>query len=181
MRLRAPLRARRAGCAARGGGGCPALLRFYGPSRAKELGAWAGVARGHARRVWAQIADELVEVRVDGGSRWLLATDESALASPPRADDVRLLPPRDPYLQDPDRATLVPDPAVRKRLFRPVGGPGAVLQAGRLVGLWRVRASGKRAEIEVEALERIDRAELEVEADRVARLRGAETAVVTWS
>ena len=157
------------------------FLRFYAPATAKELGAWAGVARAHARRLSGQIAEELAEVRVDGRRQWLLAVDEPALASPPQARGVRLLPPRDPYLQHPDRTALAPDPAVRKRLFRPVAGPGAVLQDGRLAGLWRARARGKRAEVEIEELGPIDRDGLEDEAARVAELRGAETAAITWS
>jgi hypothetical protein len=157
------------------------FLGFYGPATAKELGAWGGLARAHARRLWAQIADELVEVRLDGRRAWLLAADADALASPPQARGVRLLPPRDPYLQHPDRAALTSDPALRKRLFRPVAGPGAVLQDGRLAGLWRVRARGKRAEVEVEALERIDRDALEAEAARVAELRRAQGVEIIWS
>ena len=157
------------------------FLHFHGPATPKELGEWAGLGPAQARRCWAMIADELVETRLDGRRTWLLAADEGALASPPAARGVRLLPPRDPYLQQPDRASLATDPAVRKRLFRPVAGPGAVLQDGILGGLWRVRARGRRAEVAVEVLGRIDRDELESEAARVAALRGAESAVVTWS
>lgn len=157
------------------------FLHYYGPSTAKGLGAWAGLADAHARRLWDRIAGELAEVRLDGRRLWLLAADEPALASPPQAGGVRLLPARDPYLQHPDRTALTPDPALRKRLFRPVGGPGAVLQDGRLAGLWRVRARGKGTEVEVEELERIDRDQLEAEAARVAELRGSEAAAVTWS
>lgn len=157
------------------------FLGVHGPATAADFGAWAGLARAHARRAWEEIAHELVEVRRDGRRRWLLAADEPDLASPPAARGVRLLPPRDPYLQHPDRADLALDPALRERLFRPVAGPGAVLQDGRLAGLWRVRARGSRAELEVEELERIDRQQLETEAARVAELRGAETAVIAWS
>jgi hypothetical protein len=149
------------------------FLHFYGPGTEREFAAWGGLARAHARHLWSQVLPDLVEVRVDGRRAWLLGTDEPALAAPPRARGVRLLPPRDPYLQHPDRTAVAPDPDVRKRLFRPVAGPGGVLQGGRLAGLWRVRARGRHAEIEVEELERIDRDELEAEAARVAELRGA--------
>lgn len=46
---------------------------------------------------------------------------------------------------------------------------------------WRVRVRGKRSEIEVEPLERIDRGELEAEAARVAQIRGSDAATVRWS
>jgi hypothetical protein len=156
------------------------FLRFYAPASAKELGAWTGVARTHARRLWGEIEDELAEVKLDGRRTWVLREDEAELASPPSVRGVRLVPPRDPYLQQVDRATLAPDPDLRKRLFRPVASPGGVLQDGRLAGLWRARARGKRTEIEVEELEPIDRDQLESEAARVAEARGAEAAEVVW-
>jgi len=56
-----------------------------------------------------------------------------------------------------------------------------VLRDGRLVGLWRVKARGKRAEIAVERLDRLPRADLEREAQRVAELRGAAEAKVVLS
>ncbi|MBA3329061.1 MAG: winged helix DNA-binding domain-containing protein [Solirubrobacterales bacterium] len=153
-------------------------LRFYGPATPKDLGAWAGIARSHARRLWTEIEDELIEVHVEDRRAWLLAADEADLASPPQAEGVRLLPPRDPYVQAPDRATLVPDPVLRKRLFRPIADPGAILQDGRLAGLWRTRAKGKRLQIEVEEFERLDRDALQAEADRIAAVREARTAEV---
>jgi hypothetical protein len=157
------------------------FLRFYGPATVDDLAGWAGLARAHARRVWGELDGDLVEAPVDGRPRWLLREDEAELASPPQPRGLRLLPARDPYLQHPDRSAVTPDAMVRKRLFRPIGGPGAVLQDGRLAGLWRVRARGRRAELEVEALGPVDRDALEAQAARVAALRGAERAEVRWT
>ena len=100
------------------------------------------------------------------------------LDSPPKAEGVRLIPPGDPYLQGPNRALLAPDAELRKRLFRPLASPGAVLRDGRLAGLWRAKAKGRKAEITVEKLERIARAALEEEVQRVADLRGASEALL---
>ncbi len=157
------------------------FLHFYGPGTPKGFAVWAGVARAHAKALWAEVEEELTEVRVEGRRAWQHAVDERALASVPPARGVRLLPPRDPYLQLPDRDLLTPDPEVRKRLFRPVAGPGAVLADGRLAGLWRARVRGTRIEIRVEALERIDPAELGAEAEAVARARGAREADIVWA
>jgi len=151
------------------------FLSFYGPATVKDFTAWAGLARAHARRLWEPVERELV--KVDGA--WLLAEDEAELASPPQARGTRLLPERDPYLQHPDRAALAPDAELRKRLFRPVAGPGAVLEDGRLVGLWRARAKGKRLEFEVEPLTRVKKKPLQAETERLAELRGKEAALVT--
>ncbi|MBD0328606.1 MAG: winged helix DNA-binding domain-containing protein [Thermoleophilia bacterium] len=155
------------------------LLHFYGPATADELQAWARVARSHARRTWQELEGELVDVRVDGRRGQLLAGDLDALESPRSVAGLRLLPPGDPYLQQPNRALLVPDPQQRKRVFRPVASPGVVLQDGDVAGLWRSRLRGPRLEVEVEQLARIDTDALAAEAERVAGLRGAREAQLT--
>jgi hypothetical protein len=149
------------------------FLRFYGPATPGDFAEWAGVAKPHGTRLWDEVADELAEVRVGRGTGWLLAGDEATLASPPAAAGVRFIPPGDPYLQKSNRALLAPDDALRKRLFRPVASPGAVLKDGRLAGLWRARAKGGKVEVAVETLGRVARADLEDEARRIARVRGA--------
>jgi DNA glycosylase AlkZ-like len=140
------------------------FLRFYGPATPAGFADWAGVAKPHGRRLWDEVADELAEV--DGG--WLLAGDVDALESPPPAHGVRLLPPGDPYLLPPNRPLLAPDAELRKRLFRPVASPGAVLSDGRLVGLWRARKN----EVTVEPLEPIPPEPLAEETERLLALRG---------
>jgi len=156
------------------------FLQHYGPSTPKDFAAWAGLAIAHARRLWDGVEAELAPVDLDGRRTWLLVSDEPDLGSPPVARGVRLLPARDAYIQQPDRATLVPDKALSKRLFRPMGDPGAVLVDGRLAGLWRGRMRGRRLAIEVESLERIPRTAFEEEAQRVAEVRQSAPAVVTW-
>jgi hypothetical protein len=157
------------------------FLRFYGPAGPAVFAEWAGLAKSHARRLWDEVTDDLVEVRVGKNKAWLLSEDVEALESPTDAEGIRLIPPGDPYLQKPNRPLLAPDPALKKRLFRPVASPGAVLKDGRLAGLWRVKAKGKKAEITVEKLGRLARGELEEEARRVAELRGDAEAVVVFA
>ena len=154
------------------------FLGFYGPATPGGFADWAGLARTHAARLWDEVAGDLVEVEVGKATGWLLREDLGALESPPAAEGIRLLPPGDPYLQTPNRPLLASDPELRKRLFRPVASPGAVLKDGRLTGLWRVKAKGKTAEITVETLRRLPRGDLEKEAQRVAELRGAAEAAV---
>lgn len=149
------------------------FLRFYGPATAGDFAEWAGVAKPYAERLWDRVRDDISEVLAGSRKAWVMSQDLQALESPPAADGVRLIPPGDPYLQKPNRPLLAPEVALRKRLFRPVASPGAVLKAGRLVGLWRVKAKGPKAEITVEKLGRIGRKDLEEEAHRVADLRGA--------
>lgn len=154
------------------------FLRFYGPSTPGEFAEWAGVAKPHGRRLWDEVADELAEVRLARAKAWLLDADLADLDAPPGAEGVRLLPPGDPYLQKPNRPLLAPDDELRKRLFRPVASPGAVLRDGRLAGLWRLRAKGRRGELSVERVGRLARAAVTEEAERLRELRGlADVAV----
>lgn len=110
----------------------------------------------------------------------MLRDDAKALDSPPQAKGIRLLPPGDPYLAKPNRPLLAPAAELRTRLFRPIASPGAVLEDGRLAGLWRVKAKSAKAEIAVEKLGPIVRTDLEQEAQRVAELRGASGVVLSW-
>jgi len=155
------------------------FLAVYGPATPGDLAAWAGLARPHAARLWDAADHGLAEVRVGRRRGWVRAEDLPALAAPPPARGVRLLPPGDPLLQAPNRPLLVPDPALRARLFRPSGSPGAVTAEGRLAGLWRLRVAGGSGHLTVEHLGPLPRRALEEEAGRIAGLRGAERVVVT--
>jgi Winged helix DNA-binding domain len=154
------------------------FLGFYGPAKPGDFADWAGLAKPHAERLWDEAAGDLAEVGVGKGKGWLMSEDMGALESPPAAEGVRLLPPGDPYLQKPNRPLLTPDPELRRRLFRPVASPGAVLREGRLTGLWRAKAKGRKAEVTVEKLGRLRRSDLEEQAQRVAQLRGASEAAL---
>jgi Winged helix DNA-binding domain len=154
------------------------FLGFYGPAKPGDFAEWAGILKRHAQRLWDELAGDLDEVQVGKGKAWLLRDDVAELESPPAASGVRLIPPGDPYLQKPNRPLLAPKEELRKRMFRPVASPGAVLNDGRLVGLWKAKAKGKKLEVTVEKLGRLARADVEDEAQEVARLRGAAEALV---
>ncbi len=154
------------------------FLHFYGPATAGEFADWTGVARPHAERLWEKADGNLEEVELGKRAAFAAKGDLQQLDSPPSARGVRLIPPGDPYLQPPNRPLLAPDAALKKRLFRPVASPGAVLKDGRLVGLWRAKAKAKKAEFSIEKLGRISRKDVEEEAQRIAALRGAAEAVV---
>jgi Winged helix DNA-binding domain len=149
------------------------FLQAYGPATAGDFADWAGIARSHADRLWAEIEGELIEVKAGRRAAWSLEADADELEDPPAGEGVVLIPPGDPYLQKVNRPLLAPEPELRKRLFRPVASPGAVIGQGRLVGLWSSKAKGKKTEITVEKLGRVGRRDLEAEAERIAALRGA--------
>ena len=161
------------------------FLRAYGPARPRLLADWAGVAPSHANALWER-AGELAEIEVELEARkaWVLASDVAALADPPKADGVRLLGNLDPLTAGRDRELLVPDAAVRKRIFTVLGGPGTLLVDGGIAGLWRPAKKGARLVVTVEPLGRLSRAAkhaLAAEAEHVAPFRGAKTAEIAWT
>jgi len=152
------------------------FLRVSGPATHTQLASWAQTAPSHAKRLFDAITDELLPASVEGRRGFVLAADADRLSSPPRASGIRLLGGYDPYVAQPDRASLVPDAAVRKRLFPAVGRPGAVLADGVLAGLWRGRKQGDVLEVEVDWLG--DPVDVTDDAAAIARLRDCAEARV---
>lgn len=149
------------------------FLRCFGPATHSELAAWAGTAPAHARRLFAAIEDELTTVSREGKRTRALGAELHRLERPPPATGVRMLGGHDPYVAQPDRDSLVPDRALRKRLFPAVGRPGVVLRDGRLAALWKGRKKGDLLELELEQLDG-ETVSLGDHAEQVARLRGCE-------
>ena len=143
------------------------FLRCYGPATHTDLTSWAQTAPAHAKALFAAIDDELEQV---DGRRFILAEDRPRLDDPPAARGVRVLGGYDPYVAQPDREALAPDPALRKKLFPPVGRPGVVLHDGALAGLWRSRKKGDVLEVDLDWMS--DPADIASELRAVARLRG---------
>ena len=145
-------------------------LQVHGPTTPLLFRYWAYLTLPHAKRLFAR-AGELARI----GDRWVLAEDAALEAPAPRG--ARLLPNLDPLASAKDREVLVPDEAVRKRIWRTLGGPGMALVDGEVAGLWRPRKKGKRLVVELEPLRRLtapEREALAAEAEHLAPFRGAE-------
>ena len=146
-------------------------LQVHGPSTPLLFRYWAYLTLPHAKRLLAR-AGELARV----GDGWVLAEDAELEAPEPAG--ARLLPNLDPLASAKDREILVPDEAVRKRIWVSLGGPGMALVDGEVAGLWRPRKKGKRLVVELEPLRTLsagERDRLAAEAERLAPFRGAET------
>ena len=159
------------------------FLRAYGPSTPAGLARWLGVAASDAPAWWNLIRDDRVRVDVDGSHRWLLVEDLQTLqASRGGAiTGVRLLPPRDPFLQLPHREVLVADRAQQRQLWRPLHSPGALLLDGAIAGTWRGRKKSSRLEITVAPFRPLPRTALtsiDDAAQALALARGAVNATV---
>jgi hypothetical protein len=158
------------------------FLHCYGPATPRAFADWTTRSVADARDAFALLEDELVEVDAAGTRAWALAKDADALADPPEPGGIRLLPPQDPYLQQRDRTTLLPDRSLHARVWRPLRAPGVVLEAGEPVAIWRSRRAGKRLEVSLEPLGPLPettRAAIRTEADQLARLRACEAAQLT--
>jgi hypothetical protein len=156
------------------------FLHGYGPATPRLFAQWTGLGAAHAKALW-QRAGELAEVDLDGRRSWLLAEDAGALTGTPAVRGVRLVTGLDPLLGARDREVLVPDPDARRRVWRGLANPGAVLVDGEVAGLWRASRKGSALIVTVEALGPAvaGRAgELEAEAQTLAPWRGAERADV---
>ncbi len=156
-------------------------LHCYGPSTPEHLAAWAGIAPEQAARMWALVERELVAVSLAGRTAWLHQRDVPRFASPPTPEGIRLLPPHDPLLQLRDRALLVPDRGLHRRIWRAAGSPGVVLAGGQVVATWRARKAGRRLRLAVEPcapLAQALRSDIEGEAAALAPFRGCASVEV---
>jgi hypothetical protein len=159
------------------------FVRAYGPVAPRHFAAWTGIGAGEARARLEELGREVVEVKLDGAAGWMLADDLELLADPPPASGARLLPAGDPFLAQRDRTTLVPDKAVQRAVWRPVGSPGLVLMTGRPVGTWRARVVGKRLDVAIETVASLgerQRTAIEQAAAIVAPFRGRDDVTVSF-
>ena len=117
-------------------------LHVYGPSTPTAFSEWAGIRNPtkSGSAAFDLLGNSLTPVRTPIGDAWILSEDEPAfLAGETSPAPARLLPSGDAYylLQGEQRELLVPDAALRDRLWTPRVWPGAVLVAGEIAGTWR--------------------------------------------
>jgi hypothetical protein len=151
------------------------FVHAYGPTTSRHLAAWTGIGGDDARARFSALERELVEVRLDGTPAWILSADLDKLVDPPTAGGARLLPAGDPFLAQRDRATLIPDRAMQRALWRPVGSPGLVLMTGHPTGTWRAKVAGDRLDVSVQTFASLSdrqRTAIEQAAGSVALFRG---------
>ena len=139
-----------------------------------DFATWAGVTHSYAVRSWRLIEPELTEVEYNGRPLFSLMKEIAYLENPPTPKGVRLLPPYEPFLQQRDRETLAPDPALHERIWKKTGNPGVILSDGELVALWRHRKKGRTLLISVEPLGAIDQEAVRAEAAPYAAFRGCQ-------
>jgi hypothetical protein len=166
---------------------CRRYLHTYGPARPAEFRGWfAGRAfkPAHARAVFDSLGDELEEIDVEGHRAYVLAGDTRFPGLQP---SLRLLPEYDVYIMGfREREHLVPD-AVRDQVaahgrgrYEGPAGVRFVIIDGVPAGLWERKKRGKRVELRVaptRRLTKVQRAELDAEAERIGAFLGLEPVV----
>ena len=146
-------------------------LRLLGPATPKHVAEYLDAPLKDVRARWPADA---VEVTVEGERRWALAEDAGRLAGEAPAGTV-LLGSHDLFLQARDRATIVPDPARAKELWRIIGRPGAVLSDGEVVATWRAKKAGTTLDVTIDPFGPVPpalRTAVEAQAERLAAHRG---------
>jgi hypothetical protein len=148
-------------------------LRAYGPATSAHFAQWLGVPRRAGDVAFADVAEELVPVRVGDVDALVLAED----ADPPgdRVPAVRLLPYFDAYVVGSHPRPLVyPGRASERALAGGGAGPYPVLLLDGVVGgVWHQRRAGRRLIVTVEPLHDLtarQRAALDVEVARVGEI-----------
>lgn len=152
------------------------FLHAYGPATPAQLAGWLGSSPAQARRLWRTVEGELAPVTVQGRRGWMLGEDLDALthAAPP-AEPLRLLGAHDPYLEGRDRALLLADTALQRKVWKTVANPNVVLWQGRVAGVWQTRTARDKLEIHGTLFEPLPPAEnekLEALAGEYAAFRG---------
>ncbi|HEV7650697.1 MAG TPA: crosslink repair DNA glycosylase YcaQ family protein [Actinophytocola sp.] len=122
-------------------------LRLAGPATLGDVVTWLDSRSVTAPPGWLRpsfdaLADELVKVKVSGATMHAHTEAVAAAADAPDPPPVLLLPARDAIALG-TRSFVVPDRALAKTVWRPVGSPGTVLLDGEIAGTWRARKSGK--------------------------------------
>ena len=141
-------------------------LRLLGPATPKLVAGYLEAPVKDVQQRWPQ---DVVDVRVEGEVRQVLAEDADAVdAGPVRG--TRLLGPYDLFLQVRDRTLLVEDPGRAKQVWPVLGRPGVVLADGTVAGTWRPRKAGSGLTVAVDLWQEVDG--LEEQAERLAAVRG---------
>lgn len=134
-------------------------LDAYGPATREDFARWFAMDPRPARELFDRLADDLVEVDVEGQRGWLTPSSAEGLAEAAETEVVRLLAGFDPYvvgvLGRLDQ--LLPGP-FRDRVSRTSGWISPVLMVdGRLAGTWRHELRRERVDIRIEPFTRQSR------------------------
>ena len=157
------------------------FLAASGPVTREDFARWWGIpSPAKGAKLLQRLGDEVARVEVAGQAAYALAADLPGLAEAKGSRTVRLLPAFDQYVITATRQAeqLMPGP-YKARVYRPQGWLSPVLLVGgRMEGIWRQEAKGKRVQVTIEpftgSLPARTRRAAETEAERLAAFAGGE-------
>lgn len=116
------------------------FLRCYGPTTSQSFMEWLGCSPKQAKRLWHNIAEELMPIEVPNKTAYLLASEEAAWQSADLNENkLLLLGAHDPYLDMQDKTVILENKTLHKQVWRMAANPGVVLKGGRIVGVWKAK------------------------------------------
>ncbi|WP_169738924.1 winged helix DNA-binding domain-containing protein [Jiangella gansuensis] len=163
------------------------FLDTYGPATHTDFSRWWGIDPAAARRLFADHADVIVEVDLDGIASWLTPAGLDAMlqTDPQDAGGVWLLPGFDPYVIAPvgNRVHTVPE-GYLDRVSRAAGWISPVLVVDGVVrGVWGHELKNSTLTVTVEPFEKVSaatKAAVTSAAARYGELFGADVQV-SWA
>ncbi|WP_412543958.1 winged helix DNA-binding domain-containing protein [Longispora sp. K20-0274] len=145
-------------------------LYAYGPATPQQFAQWLAVPKPWAAALFAELADGLEQVTVDGTPAWVVAGDTTLSTEPPSG--LRLLPYFDAYTVGcHPREKVFPGKAAERALDGGQAGTKATLLIdGVVAGIWHLRRAGRRLAITVEPFGQLSPRQLRELDDEVARI-----------
>lgn len=136
-------------------------LHSYGPTTCNSFIKWSGCSTAQGHRLWDNVADEMIEVKAAGKRAFMLKVDIETIESistPQRK--YLLLGGHDPYLDQRDREILQFDKTYHKHIWQMVSNPGAVIEHGEIIGIWKSKKKKTGIEIEMKLWKNADKQQL---------------------
>ncbi len=126
-------------------------LGANGPSTISDFIIWTGMTAGDAARVWAELADDTVQVNADGLKGSVLRDDVDKLEGADVGGPVvRLLPFFDSFLLGHRSHGNIVGPEEHSQVYRKAGWVSQVLLVdGRAAGVWAQEKTDRGLEIKV--------------------------------
>jgi uncharacterized protein YcaQ len=128
------------------------FLAVFAPATVDEFDRWFGLEPSVVKRIFRSLADEIVEVDVEGWKGWALASSLPAVEAAQPGGVVRLLPHFDPYtLAVARHSHVLLDERYKDRVYRQQGWIyPVVLVDGRIVGIWEYDQKRSRVKVSIE-------------------------------
>lgn len=157
------------------------FVRSHGPASVKDLAGWTGLTMGDVRAGLAAIAEEIIEVTVDGVAQ--LVMSDALDRAPAAATGVLLLPGFDELVLGYKDRSLLGPPDLLDQIVP--GGNGVfrntVVVDGEVIGTWRRTVKRDRVVVAPELFARVKTATwrgIEAAAERYAAFVGLPAAEV---